>query len=1439
MTNKLNLIHVRNHNKSLVAKAIKAANRLNRRLVVIDSALADLRNFKVVSNTKARKATPAKAVVKQPKLRTGVKPPRLTVAHTPLVSNRSLRSFGAVVVRSRQAFALNNIIPTSFFMEAKSMLDNTNSNLPMVAQSMTMNYESIDDEFGITNNNKTSNVPQEQEESMTTESTVTSDEMKDFLKGGTTLNVKSAGSINQINEANAVPTWEVITDEERTLVQAANEVEDYSLEVHKSTWLNFGFVTANASDFKSKVQLIEFRKADVNRSQLEVEFAKFCMNYKSLDIREDLAVFGTTKSNGFSVECAVDFAKGLFSYQAKTVIDGKTVAFTRSTNPLAIRKFAIVSFNGESASAAGIYHAEQTFALFASLIDDCWTVDQFKALMGKMKASLVIDTLAQSELNNPSGRKVYGRRGAVPANNNSLLDVVSIQARIEFHKIGLIPVIYGDGNYVLCKDGKSMTGTEVTIADKVFAPLGLPVHTDKNARKYLVYGAGSMASGLAYNADGNLVSATPITDATKGANRLASESFHHAINQSADWNGRDAEAAEGETLGSQSVVAIGNDRYARTEGINMPTTFAFSAFNLNNGIIETNATKSVRFSFDVPKSLSNTVSISQFDEAFTAELQEVATKAAESTTNPLLVYNTVEQAVVNLLTAKIKDAILAVDCNLNASAITLGSVEVLKNKRDFDMTIDPKSLDVKVTKLTTSGEALEVTISAKGIAPMVDKRSPKLRGNTKKGTAYPTNTQIIRKDGTAMNWTTLLTGETLKACKGMLELVAHSPKMSDLGYDASVDLVWDAGTLAMGDTVLTPQSLLALIKDELCDRVTIIHEVSKDELDSDDKLKALISDSTRFTVKEAGDLYLVTEHNVLAFESYATYQVELSCADENSGAATLGVNEQYNLAPFHQSLSAKLDKLSKAEVARTKFMNADFENSATVVDYQDAEIISVIAGMLNADNPKQSLMNLAKAYPGGIKFVGEGFEAWCPFSALLHFTKWNGSFPSASMGGTTFWDGNQSEEVITKSLTAQVIELIYTLASGEEFNVRDLFRDMSGVRGFLKSLRSKTHKHLKVGRKDYMANIRKAGKKARKSIIAHHQKVVGDLTIGRSEELPVVRIHPANPMDVHVGDVVAISRCPLPMFTICKVELDDTLDRTVVAVNPITWIKSNLGDFDGDTIYITELKRLTEGLNRTQLVELGKAYNNKYSAVATHWDIFDKSTSPLAEEIVGYDEAKELNKFSNFAITINPELRAANLVKVNNHYAYAVGTFFDIASNLTESLGNKFFNSGEPKVDLTPAEVLASHRAWIQYEEDGLGGFKEASHKSLEEVKNQINTEIASPGSLKPRTIRGRVVGDTSINFLAIQAAAVCKIGAGIYKEPKANIAAESLYAQAFKRIAKKDIHDGEFYLWSSLADKVSVESLVADHRFGEQMVALGKIRGNWEQNTEGFSYWV
>ena len=242
MTINLDLIRARKANESMITNAIKTMNKLNNQLAVLTTKISELQQFKVVSNTKARRLSDSpKAVVKQPKVRKpgSVKPARITIAHCPLVSSKTLRSFGAcgvfncpsndikltdlntnlnttpkTMVDTSSSFvqtliyvismfikttqtnstimidlitfivslfqtiegpiSVDNLIPNKFFMEAKSMLDNTKNNLPQVAQSMVMQMNDIDAEFGINNTAQpngvkegTTNNPQE-DESMTT-----------------------------------------------------------------------------------------------------------------------------------------------------------------------------------------------------------------------------------------------------------------------------------------------------------------------------------------------------------------------------------------------------------------------------------------------------------------------------------------------------------------------------------------------------------------------------------------------------------------------------------------------------------------------------------------------------------------------------------------------------------------------------------------------------------------------------------------------------------------------------------------------------------------------------------------------------------------------------------------------------------------------------------------------------------------------------------------------------------------------------------------------------------------------------------------------------------------------------------------------------------------------------------------------------------------------
>ena len=175
-------------------------------LAALNNQLDKLRNCKVIHNSKARIRTVAKQTVKQPKLRTGVKPARLRVAHQPIQSTVSLRSMGPVSVRSREVEVLTSALG-AFIAKARLAMNVSRKSLPSVASVMTMNCPG--------DGTKPTSINNSTEEINMTESTA--DEALALLGQLTNNNNQEINMTNGLEQQEEYMTWgktgaEVSTD---------------------------------------------------------------------------------------------------------------------------------------------------------------------------------------------------------------------------------------------------------------------------------------------------------------------------------------------------------------------------------------------------------------------------------------------------------------------------------------------------------------------------------------------------------------------------------------------------------------------------------------------------------------------------------------------------------------------------------------------------------------------------------------------------------------------------------------------------------------------------------------------------------------------------------------------------------------------------------------------------------------------------------------------------------------------------------------------------------------------------------------------------------------------------------------------------------------------------------------------------------------------------
>ena len=344
------------------------------------------------------------------------------------------------------------------------------------------------------------------------------------------------------------------------------------------------------------------------------------------------------------------------------------------------------------------------------------------------------------------------------------------------------------------------------------------------------------------------------------------------------------------------------------------------------------------------------------------------------------------------------------------------------------------------------------------------------------------------------------------------------------------------------------------------------------------------------------------------------------------------------------------------------------------------------------------------------------------------------------------------------------------------------------------------------------------------------------------------------------------------MFTAVVVKIDDSLDSSVIAINPVIWIKSNLGDFDGDLGYLTDAAQF--GFNSPKDAV---AFNDKFSAMSHHWDLFNKGegVSPV-EDALAVDAgvvgaAKTVKQLMESWTELGNEISVDEFIalasNVHNHYKYAVGKLYNNASALTQEVGNKVYNNGIESV--TTAEFKALLESWFIYEETGLGGWSVKNEAKIdrldEEVKavleNKVMSEICSeterdntidlidlaigavffPGVALPHIFvtmtngvsitsgnpRRRKALATQVksefNPLVVKGAANAVIGREIQtgkRDSEGNSGA--VIAQATRLIARKQITDNEDNIFS-VVDGIQ-------SRFGKQISVISALRSQCQR---------
>ncbi len=805
-----------------------------------------------------------------------------------------------------------------------------------------------------------------------------------------------------------------------------------------------------------------------------------------------------------------------------------------------------------------------------------------------------------------------------------------------------------------------------------------------------------------------------LNKAAKILNRMASFGFSKANDAVISVDGE-----EGETYLSNLQFALSEGRTVRSAGVEVPVFVSFGAFGLNNGIMETNASRNVHFKFEQSKSLDALrIDMYSFPEEYICSLGKDPDQQLDNLLKEvksfIIEWRKANKEIAAHQVVKFNGVPVIANPNhfpvylYNQGGILEEGIVVRKGGHDFNYQV--RSLVVEVT----------------GVVASV-KKSPKVRGLTKKATAYPTNT-IILKDGVQEDWVAILNRECIKGSAALIDIFANDDDNRDK------EIVWNKGVLTVDGNPINSKDLAEWMESK-----AEVYVIEREVADFVEQELSHLSGVEFFT--RDGKHYVREE--VRGFYGYSMMEVEVSTADENHGVSYLGLNEQQILSLAGDEIEKGLARLAGKELDNADLLIGDKEVVSFVLP-QDVEALKAFMDIKEEFRTKKWMGAMAKKALHGIRVIfpvaklnGEihNWTANLPFGVFLKYGNWDLSGnPAANIAPVIAQvnDDGFDVDVVSSNILEDVFNFINIVTSD---NLSDLERKSLFLRS---NVFSTWVNNLKTAKK---ANqFTKAG-------IAFHQKVVGDLTIGNDPKtgLPIVKVSPSNPLlankelnnlvregkavtkatgTITSNRIAFLSRCPLPLFTACIVKLDDSLDNSVIAVNPVVWIKSNLGDFDGDLGYLTDASQF--GFNSPAKA---REFNNKFSAMSHHWTQFKQGAgdSPLEDALAVKDSvigaAKCAKSLMNQWAELNNEISVEDFVAlaqaVHSHYKFKVGSLYNNSSAFTQELGNKAYNFGIESIK--PDEVVGLINSWFMYEEVGLGGYSKANAEKLDRFQEAVD----------------------------------------------------------------------------------------------------------------------
>lgn len=593
---------------------------------------------------------------------------------------------------------------------------------------------------------------------------------------------------------------------------------------------------------------------------------------------------------------------------------------------------------------------------------------------------------------------------------------------------------------------------------------------------------------------------------------------------------------------SHFAVALSNGTSAYSCGKKLRTAWTNSRFGHGSGVAVINP--ALTFDFVVGKSIRGVFN--------TLCLPAGARKGLNAAT--------VTEKAAKLINSKIKDAVGKV----YAPNQTIIEMTVGKHSKSI-LTNTNKAVDVRVLSgvaLVTSDNEIDIKLNVEIVGK--DEQYVKLRGIGKKCTTLP-----YEVDGIDADWDIILNIEAVKGYPALVEMYANSFN-ADCFYnsnagtlttpDGVVDLKEKTNALTEWACANTHETIISFEMARSCYQdlagcIDVHAAASLDELtaalDSGKGADVYVEDVNATTVR--------IHERVECIMGDVVFDVEVSTPKESVSTTHLTMEAACGLLLQDKALGETLLKevADKAKFTESLVRSAKTTESNINFDITSSEGRAALSEALGNQSPvvatgfanhRAILNQLAKS-----KELSKGFT----LSTVSNNGKVNAlhvePMALAAFGG--FSNGSATREIAT------VIELIYTATQPDFKGIDALVK--SGLIDAKNAMKNWANNLIQSS--NCLKKFTRSGKLIGGKVRTTYNPILNNRFVGNEDkvELPVVAINPngnfAKLLKAEEGDIVGITRTPMPFMTAAILTFSTDVPDAHVWVSPKVWHAANEG----------------------------------------------------------------------------------------------------------------------------------------------------------------------------------------------------------------------------------------------------------------------------------------